>query len=137
MESKKPKRKRRTKAEIEADRKSKGLGDAVEAVTKATGIKAFVEFMNGGEPCSGCEKRKKWLNKISRRRPEALTLEEFKFIESIKDKKSLKASENINLAKTHARVYRTTYDPPGNCSSCAIQKHKDLVNLYNSYLEDI
>tara|TARA_R100000655_G_scaffold105255_1_gene153266 strand:- start:210 stop:593 length:384 start_codon:yes stop_codon:yes gene_type:complete len=116
---------------------AKGLGDAVEAVTKVTGIKAFVEFMNGGEPCSGCEKRKKWLNKISKRRPEPLTLEEFRFIESIKDKKILTASENVNLSKTHARVYRTTYQVPGNCSSCAIQKHKDLVGLYESYLKDI
>lgn len=142
MESKKPKRKRRTKAEMESARKkeavqAKGLGDAVEAVTKATGVKAFVEFMNGGEPCEGCEKRKAWLNKVSRRKPKTLTLDEFKFIESIKDKKRLTASENINLAKTHARVYRTTYEPPGNCSSCAIQKHKDLVSLYEAYLTDL
>jgi hypothetical protein len=34
-----------------------GLGDTIEAVTKAIGIK----------PCDGCKKRKEWVNKKTRR----------------------------------------------------------------------
>ena len=143
MESKKPKRKRRTKAEMEAARakeaeaQKKGLGDAVEVVTKATGIKAFIEFMNGGKPCDGCEKRKAWLNKVGRRKPEVMTLEEFKFIESVKDKNRLTASEQIKLYKTHARIFRTTYQVPGNCGSCTKTKRDQLAELYEAYLKEL
>jgi hypothetical protein len=43
-----------------------GLGDAVEKVTKATGIKKAVDvvFDKLGKDC-GCDKRKKALNKVS------------------------------------------------------------------------
>ncbi len=163
MESKKPKRKRRTKAEMEAARKGKqkakeieqelneafdnhllealgepeqkkGLGDAVEAVTKATGIKAFIEFMNGGKPCRGCEKRKAALNKLRfRTQPLALTEKDVQFIERIKDRKILRASETIELFQIHARVWRYRYQVPGNCASCVQTKYNDLIELYKAY----
>lgn len=41
---------------------SLGLGDVVEKVTKATGIKKAVKFI-AGEDC-GCDKRKETLNKL-------------------------------------------------------------------------
>ena len=46
-------------------KKSKGLGDSIEKVTKTTGIKAFVDKVNKilGKDC-GCEERKKKLNKM-------------------------------------------------------------------------
>ena len=45
--------------------KPKGLGDTIENITKATGIKSFVELgMNAvGKKDCGCNKRKQWLNK--------------------------------------------------------------------------
>ena len=42
--------------------KSKGLGDSIEKITKATGIKKIVEKVTGKEDC-GCGKRKEALNK--------------------------------------------------------------------------
>ena len=42
--------------------KSKGLGDKIEKITKATGIKHIVEEVSGGD--CGCKKRKDKLNKI-------------------------------------------------------------------------
>ena len=44
--------------------KSRGLGDAIEKITKATGIKNVVDKVAGGlkVPC-GCSARKKTLNK--------------------------------------------------------------------------
>jgi len=46
-------------------KKSKGLGDSIEKVTKTTGIKAFVNKVNKilGKDC-GCKERKKKLNKM-------------------------------------------------------------------------
>jgi len=41
--------------------KSKGLGDTVEKITKATGIKSLVDNVTGGG--CGCNKRKEKLNK--------------------------------------------------------------------------
>mgnify|MGYP003631482296 FL=1 len=40
--------------------KSKGLGDTIEKITKATGIKAIVDKLPGD---CGCNKRKEVLNK--------------------------------------------------------------------------
>jgi|DEB0MinimDraft_12_1074336.scaffolds.fasta_scaffold10139_5 hypothetical protein len=51
--SKKPKKK--------SKKKSKGIGDSIEKITEATGIKKVVETVLG-EDC-GCSKRKEWLNK--------------------------------------------------------------------------
>ena len=44
--------------------KSKGLGDTIEKITKATGIKKVVDTINKatGKDC-GCNKRKEELNK--------------------------------------------------------------------------
>ena len=45
--------------------KSKGLGDSIEKITKATGIKKVVDVVNratGKKDC-GCNKRKQALNK--------------------------------------------------------------------------
>ena len=45
--------------------KSGGLGDSIEKVTKATGIKTLAEIAAaamGYQDC-GCDKRKAWLNK--------------------------------------------------------------------------
>lgn len=49
----------------EAEEKSFGLGDAVEAVTKATGIKAAVDYVfdKMGKDC-GCDARKDALNDL-------------------------------------------------------------------------
>jgi len=40
---------------------SKGLGDTVEKITEATGLKSLMELAYGKKDC-GCNKRKKWLN---------------------------------------------------------------------------
>lgn len=39
-----------------------GLGDTIEAITKATGIKAATEALFG--PNCGCDARKEYLNKL-------------------------------------------------------------------------
>ena len=43
--------------------KSKGLGDTIEKVTKATGIKKVVEKVAGEKGC-GCGERKETLNRM-------------------------------------------------------------------------
>ena len=48
--------------------KSKGLGDSIEKITKATGVKSFVQVLAnngilGKKKDCGCNKRKEALNK--------------------------------------------------------------------------
>ena len=47
------------------NKKSKGLGDTIETITKATGIKKVVETVAKatGKDC-GCAKRQKTLNRL-------------------------------------------------------------------------
>ena len=54
-----------TKFNYMENKKSKGLGDTIEKITKATGIKKVVEKISKvtGKDC-GCAKRKDDLNKI-------------------------------------------------------------------------
>tara|TARA_R100001015_G_C4617646_1_gene173970 strand:+ start:87 stop:245 length:159 start_codon:yes stop_codon:yes gene_type:complete len=45
--------------------KSRGLGDSIEKITKATGIKTITQIASkviGTKDC-GCNKRQQWLNK--------------------------------------------------------------------------
>ena len=48
--------------------KSKGLGDTVEKITTATGIKQLTEYtfqkVTGKKDGCGCNKRKAWLNQM-------------------------------------------------------------------------
>jgi hypothetical protein len=48
-----------------SENKSKGLGDTIEKITKATGIKKVVDTISNatGKDC-GCEKRKENLNRL-------------------------------------------------------------------------
>tara|TARA_R110000803_G_scaffold44662_1_gene94466 strand:+ start:1285 stop:1482 length:198 start_codon:yes stop_codon:yes gene_type:complete len=43
-------------------KRSRGLGDTIERITKATGIKKLVDTVSGKKDC-GCNKRKEALNK--------------------------------------------------------------------------
>lgn len=132
MSNDKPKRKRRTKAQIEADKLKQGLGDKVEKVSEWIGAKAFAKYLNGGEECEGCAKRKLWLNKTFTK-AQPLNEEDVIFIESVKGKTTLKATEVMDVHKRHARIYNYKYIVPGNCSSCTKIKLSDLVKLYDAY----
>jgi len=41
----------------------RGLGDAIDAVTTATGIKAGWQYLTGGK-CGGCEERRRRMNEM-------------------------------------------------------------------------
>ena len=66
-------------AKTRTPRKAKGLGDTIEQITEATGIKKLVKFV-AGEDC-GCDERKKKLNEwFPYRQPECLTEEEYNWL---------------------------------------------------------
>lgn len=45
-------------------KKSKGLGDTIEKITTATGIKKIASIISKEETCTPCEARKKKLNEM-------------------------------------------------------------------------
>jgi len=97
--------------------KPKGLGDTIEQITEATGIKKVVKAI-AGEDC-GCDQRRDKLNKIFpySRQPECLDPEEIEYLDSgILRKKSLKHQDRERIATIHARVFNHKFDVPCTCS---------------------
>lgn len=114
-----------------------GLGDKVEKVLKATGIKAVVEYFNGGEECDGCKKRKAALNALRfRRKPLTITIEEYDYLTKFfnrERKNSVSAIQNVEITKIHARIFQVKGAEVSSCSSCLRQIVKDLTEVYEIY----
>lgn len=106
-----------TKTETLTKSKPEGLGDTIEQITEATGIKKVVKAVFG-EDC-GCDARKEKLNKIFpySRQPQCLTEDEITYLSSgVLRKSSLDYDQRIKIAEIHARVFNHKYDVPCTCS---------------------
>ena len=115
-------------------RKSSGLGDTIEAITTATGIKAAVDWFSEatGVDC-GCDARKEKLNKIWRyRKPECLTKDEYDFIGTIKGRNVITAAQQTEVNRIYNRVFNDNVQPT-NCGSCLRGRVQELETLYNAY----
>ena len=138
---KKPKDKR-TKAykewkkNFDAENKNKpeGLGDTVEKITEAIGIKKAVKFL-AGEDC-GCDERKKKLNKLFKyNKTECLTEEEYLFLDDLFKKKArtLPSLTVIKCINIFNRVFNAKQRGT-NCSSCFVQNvYNPLKKIYEAY----
>mgnify|MGYP003115905641 CR=1 FL=1 len=117
--------------------KSTGLGDTVEKITKASGIKKAVEFL-AGEDC-GCDQRKEKLNTLfPYNKPNCFTESEFNnltgiFSDKNWDSKSITAGGVKELYVIYNRVFNTS-DQPSGCPSCILERLKKLEKLYKQYL---
>ena len=112
---------------------SQGLGDTVEKITKATGIKKAVKFL-AGEDC-GCDERKEKLNELFRyRKPECLNESEFDLIKMAIDTKKNKFTPNEQ--ETFKNIYERIFKVKVECTPCSFAKviWKDLTAVYNQYL---
>ena len=101
----------------ETSTKSKGLGDTIEKITTATGIKAVVKAVVG-EDC-GCDERKEKLNKMFpyKREPECLNEEEIAYLSTgVLKKRTLTYDDRVQIATIHARVFNHKFDVPCTCS---------------------
>jgi len=112
-----------------------GLGDVVEKITKATGIKKVVKSVFG-EDC-GCDERKKALNKIrffSQRNVECLTEEEYFTLEHwfSKERNVVTTQDQVLLFTIYNRVYNMKQSRT-SCSSCVKTVIHELKLLFNEY----
>lgn len=112
--------------------KSKGLGDDIEKVTTALGIKAVVESLF--DDC-GCEKRKEVLNKMfPYHRTECLTEAEFQYLDLffVLEKNTISQQEKIMLLTIFNRVFNQKRQM-SNCSSCWVEIVDKLKSIYTEY----
>ena len=113
-------------------KKAQGLGDTIEQITEATGIKKAVKWIFG-EDC-GCEERQQWLNK---KFPytETLTEEEFDYLDSFyrTRKNSVTPDEQKKLIAIYNRVYHDKAQLT-SCGPCFLNGvYQKLGKLYEAY----
>lgn len=97
--------------------KPKGLGDTIEQITEATGIKSAVKAVFGDD--CGCDARKDKLNKLFpySRQPECLNEDEIQYLSSgVLRKNQLNHDQRVRIAEIHSRVFNHKFDVPCTCS---------------------
>lgn len=138
----KKKRTRRTKKEMELVRStdevviaSSGLGDTIEKITEATGLKKLVKWI-AGDDC-GCDERKEKLNKLfPYKKPLCLLEDEYNYLHAFfsENKTRIKPSEQQILLKMYSRVFQVRQEPT-QCPSCWNNILSNLKRVYNEYLD--
>jgi len=113
---------------------SKGLGDSVEKITKATGIEKAVKFL-AGEDC-GCDKRKDKLNYLfPYYKPNCLSENEYIYLSEFFELNpaQIKGEIQEELLNIYNRVFNDNKKATG-CSSCFTNGvYAKLKRLYKEY----
>jgi UDP-N-acetylenolpyruvoylglucosamine reductase len=116
------------------DKKSKGLGDTVEKITTATGIKKAVKWL-AGEDC-GCDERKEKLNKLfDYQKPDCLTESEYVKLSDIfaKHTNTITPDIQVEILTIYNRVFKENASTT-SCGSCfANNVYNKLKKLYAEY----
>ena len=112
-------------------KKSKGLGDSVEKVLKATGIDKVAKAVLGDD--CGCEERKQALNKLfpySRQ----ITEDEISIYESVLprlDKGTISGDDQAIMVKLYNKVFNAN-KKTSSCSSCVKETLSKLETVYKN-----
>lgn len=125
---------------------SQGLGDTVEKVLKATGIKTIYNFIVG-EDCKPCDERRKVLNSLlpygSAKQIRWFTEEEteqYGLFFNSRNKDSWTPSEVTFVFELYAKIFNKRYNIKRMCSSCRGTANilrgvtGDLDRIYNETL---
>ena len=113
---------------------SKGLGDTIDKITTATGIKKVVKWI-AGEDC-GCEQRKEKLNKLFpySTNQKCLNEQEYNWLDGyMKDYRSvISRDEQHKMLKIYNRVFQANKQT-SSCGSCVRELYNTLNKLYKAY----
>ena len=114
-------------------KKSKGLGDSVEKVLKATGIDKVAKKILGDD--CGCEELKQKLNKMfpySRQ----MTEDEMKIYEEViaRTKGTITGADQAILVKIYNKVFNAKKQT-SSCSSCVQSTLTKLKKVYENSCE--
>jgi hypothetical protein len=118
-------------------KKAQGLGDTIEQITEATGIKKVVKALFGDD--CGCDERKEKLNKLfPYNKIECLEESEYNTLTQIivKGKMTFSPSEQMQLLKVYNRVFNVKQQPT-NCNSCWREIIKRLDKLVEQYKNEM
>lgn len=116
------------------DAQSKGLGDTVEKITEATGIKKAVKFL-AGDSC-GCDERKETLNNLfPYPKVNCLTEEEFNYLTPLIGKLNrVEPDVQEKLLGIFNRVFNQN-EVLTNCGQCFLNNvWKQLEKVYKQYV---
>ena len=114
-------------------RKPKGLGDTIEQITTATGIKAVVEKVSEltGIDC-GCEERREKLNALwSYRQPKCLSETSIEWLNTFLKNKPEQLT--ILLQNKLKSIYKEVFDidfASTNCASCWRDMIREIERVY-------
>ena len=111
--------------------KSKGLGDTIEKITKATGIDKVAKAVLGDD--CGCEERKEKLNKMfPYNKVRQFTEDELKIYEEVLPRLksgTIKGQDQATLVRLYNKVFNAN-KKPSSCSSCVQQTLAKLAKVY-------
>lgn len=120
------------KAKHEVNQNKKGVGDVIETITEATGIKAVVKAI-AGDNC-GCEERKESINKLfGKRKVLCLEPNEYDYLKNVFESKGkIEAATQIRMKAIFERVFQVKIT--SSCLSCSFinEVYKPLKRLYNA-----
>jgi hypothetical protein len=112
-------------------KKSKGLGDTIEKITKATGIDKVAKAVLGDD--CGCEERKEKLNKMfPYAKVRQFTEDELKIYEEILPRLksgTIKGEDQASLVRLYNKVFNAN-KKPSSCTSCVQQTLAKLAKVY-------
>ena len=132
------------KEEFASQKEISGLGDVVEAFTKATGIKAVVDKVSDvlGVDC-GCDERREKINNLlprGRKQVRCMTDEEYTeygLFMNTRKKGRLEADEVKYLMSLYTKIYNRKWAKV-RCTQCALKGRvkeamSDLDRTYNNH----
>jgi hypothetical protein len=117
-------------------KESKGLGDTIEKITKATGIKGFVDMLS--DDC-GCDERKEALNKaIPYKRTVPLTESDFQYLMTFfkNDVKVVTAPVQKKLNLIYNKVFPAKSSQQAGfttCKGCLKRRINELRKVFKVY----
>ena len=112
--------------------KSKGLGDSVEKVLKATGIDKVAKKVLGDD--CGCEERKKKLNELfPYKKARQFTNDEMSIYESVlpRIKSTVTREDKAILVKLYNKVFNANKET-SSCGSCVKSTLSQLKKVYEN-----
>ena len=111
--------------------KSKGLGDTISKITKATGIDKVAKAVLGDD--CGCDERKKKLNQMfPYNKVRQFTEDELKIYEEVLPRLkggTITGQDQSTLIKLYNKVFNSNKQP-SSCSSCVQQTLAQLAKVY-------
>ena len=116
-------------------KKSKGLGDTIEKITEATGIKKVVEAVSEatGVDC-GCEDRKDLLNKLfPYKQTECLNDVDNEWLTNFFSvtNNQLTPKQQNRITEIYKNVFNENIEP-SNCGSCWRDRIAELKQVYDT-----